>query len=78
VFVLDGVLIGAGDAVYLAWASLACTAAFLVSLTILFAAGGDLTWLWICVGVFTVARLAFLWFRARGTAWMRVGAHPEG
>ncbi len=78
VFVLDGVLIGAGDAVYLAWASLACTALFLASLAILFAAGGDLTWLWVVVGGFTVARLAFLYARARGTAWMRVGAHPEG
>ncbi|WP_329318937.1 MULTISPECIES: hypothetical protein [unclassified Streptomyces] len=29
VSVLDGVLIGAGDAVFLAWASLACTAVFL-------------------------------------------------
>lgn len=78
VFVLDGVLIGAGDAVFLAWASLACTAVFLGLLAILFAAHGDLTWLWIAVGVFTLARLACLWVRARGTAWMRVGAHAEG
>jgi putative MATE family efflux protein len=76
VFVLDGVLIGAGDAVYLAWASLACTALFLAGLAVLFAAGGDLTWLWVVVGGFTLARLAFLDVRARGTAWMRVGAHP--
>ena len=76
VFVLDGVLIGAGDAAYLAWASLACTALFLAGLAILFAAGGNLTWLWVVVGGFTLARLAFLYARARGTAWMRVGAHP--
>jgi Na+-driven multidrug efflux pump len=76
VFVLDGVLIGAGDAAYLAWASLACTALFLAGLAILFAVGGDLTWLWVVVGGFTLARLAFLYVRARGTAWMRVGAHP--
>ncbi|MBR7831184.1 MATE family efflux transporter [Actinospica sp. MGRD01-02] len=75
VFVLDGVLIGAGDATYLAWASLACTGVFLIGLAILFAAGGNLTWLWVVVGVFTLARLAFLYARARGTAWMRVGAH---
>jgi putative MATE family efflux protein len=78
VFVLDGVLIGAGDAVYLAWASLACTALFLAGLAILFAADGDLTWLWVLVGGFTLARLGFLYARARGTAWMRVGAHAEG
>ena len=76
VFVLDGVLIGAGDAAYLAWASLACTALFLAGLAVLFAAGGNLTWLWVVVGGFTLARLAFLYVRARGTAWMRVGAHP--
>jgi putative MATE family efflux protein len=78
VFVLDGVLIGAGDAVYLAWASLACTVLFLAGLAVLFAAGGNLTWLWAVVGGFTLARLAFLYARARGTAWMRVGAHPGG
>ncbi|MFF0516892.1 MATE family efflux transporter [Streptomyces sp. NPDC004250] len=77
VFVLDGVLIGAGDAVFLAWASLACTAVFLGLLAALFAAHGDLTRLWIAVGVFTLARLACLGFRARGTAWMRVGAPAE-
>ena len=73
VFVLDGVLIGAGDAVYLAWASLACTAVFLAALALVLSAGWGLTWLWVAVGVFTLARLACLWFRARGTAWMRVG-----
>jgi putative MATE family efflux protein len=74
VFVLDGVLIGAGDAVYLAWASLACTAVFLVGLWIVLAGGWGLTWLWVAVGVFTLARLVCLMFRVRGTAWMRVGA----
>ena len=74
VFVLDGVLIGAGDATYLAWASLACTAIFLGVLGIVLAAGWGLTALWVAVGVFTLARLGFLWFRARGTAWLRVGA----
>jgi Na+-driven multidrug efflux pump len=74
VFVLDGVLIGAGDTVYLAWASLACTAVFLAALAIVLGAGLGLTWLWVAVGLFTLARLACLWTRSRGTAWMRVGA----
>jgi putative MATE family efflux protein len=78
VFVLDGVLIGAGDSVYLAWASLACTAAFLACLAVVLGAGLGLTWLWVAVGLFTLARLACLWIRARGTAWMRVGAVVEG
>jgi putative MATE family efflux protein len=74
VFVLDGVLIGAGDSVYLAWASLACTAVFLGMLAAVLAAGWGLTWLWVAIGLFTLARLACLWARTRGTAWMRVGA----
>ena len=78
VFVLDGVLIGAGDSVYLAWASLACTALFLGALAIVLGAGLGLTWLWVAVGLFTLARLACLWTRSQGTAWMRVGAVVEG
>ena len=74
VFVLDGVLIGAGDSVYLAWASFACTAVFLAALALVLGAGLGLIWLWVAIGLFTVARLAAFWTRSRGTAWMRVGA----
>jgi putative MATE family efflux protein len=74
VFVLDGVLIGAGDSVYLAWASFACTAVFLAALALVLGAGLGLIWLWFAIGLFTVARLAAFWTRSRGTAWMRVGA----
>ena len=73
VFVLDGVLIGAGDAAYLAWASLACTGVFLACLAAVLSFGWGLTWLWVAVGVFTLARLGCLWVRAEGTRWMRVG-----
>jgi putative MATE family efflux protein len=75
VFVLDGVLIGAGDATYLAWASLACTALFLGAVALVLTAGWGLAGLWGAIGLFTLARLGFLWVRQRGTAWMRVGAH---
>lgn len=74
VFVLDGVLIGAGDAGYLAWASLACTAVFLAALAVVLSAGWGLVGLWGAIGLFTLARLVFLGVRARGSAWMRVGA----
>ena len=76
VFVLDGVLIGAGDAAYLAWASLGCTAVFVGALALVLGEGWGLTALWGAVGLFTLARLACLWLRARGTAWLRVGAEP--
>jgi len=89
VFVLDGVLIGAGDAVYLAWAALACTGVFLGGLAVLRAvdpphlaagavggpgSGGALTGLWCVIGVFTLARWVALALRERRDAWMRTGA----
>lgn len=78
VFVLDGVLIGAGDAAYLAWAALACTAVFLAGLAVLHATGphtgsGALVGLWLVIGVFTLARWAALALRARTDAWLRTG-----
>lgn len=78
VFVLDGVLIGAGDAVYLAWAALACTAVFLVGLAALHTAAphggnGALAELWLVIGLFTLARWVALTLRVRRDAWLRTG-----
>jgi putative MATE family efflux protein len=75
VFVLDGVLIGAGDAAYLAWAALACTGVFLGGLALLHAAAPAhaLTGLWLAIGVFTLARWLALSLRARSDAWLRTG-----
>jgi len=81
VFVLDGVLIGAGDARYLALAGLAN---LVVYLPLLFwvnhAALGDnpaaLAWLWAAFGVgYMAARGLTLGLRARTGRWVRVGAH---
>ncbi|WP_239115165.1 MATE family efflux transporter [Planotetraspora kaengkrachanensis] len=70
VFVLDGVLIGAGDRRYLAWASLLSTLAYLP-----FAAfAGSLLALWLALGAWMVARMITLSVRAYGTAWMVTGA----
>ncbi len=73
VFVLDGVLIGAGDAVYLAWAQLVSLALFAPAAWLV---GGDgLVWLWAAFGVcFMGARAVTLLVRARGDRWMRLGA----
>jgi Na+-driven multidrug efflux pump len=73
VFVLDGVLIGAGDAGYLAWASLGCTGVFVAGLALLRAAGGGLVGLWLAIGGFTLARWAALAWRERTDAWLRTG-----
>lgn len=73
VFVLDGVLIGAGDARYLALASLINLATYLPLALAVAWTGAGLEWLWIAYGGLALSRLATLGLRARGTRWMRVG-----
>jgi putative MATE family efflux protein len=73
VFVLDGVLIGAGDAVYLAWAQLITLLLFAPAAWL--ATGHGLTWLWVAFGVcFMGGRAVTLVRRAHGDEWMRLGA----
>jgi putative MATE family efflux protein len=74
VFVLDGVLIGAGDQRYLAWAGVWTTLAYLPAAFAVAAAGGGLVALWLALGVWMVARLVTLSARAYGTAWLVTGA----
>lgn len=77
VFVLDGVLIGAGDGRYLAWGGVVVLAAFApLALVAVHAAppGAGLVWLWVAFGVgFIGSRAVVLLHRARGTAWMVTG-----
>ncbi len=73
VFVLDGVLIGAGDGVYLAWAQLLTLALFAPAAWLV--GGSGLTWLWAAFAVFFMGgRAVTLLLRARGDRWMRLGA----
>jgi putative MATE family efflux protein len=74
VFVLDGVLIGAGDGVYLAWAGLAVLAVYAPLALAVGSLGAGLVWLWLAYGGFQLARLVTLWLRQRGTRWMVLGA----
>ncbi|MFS3127705.1 MATE family efflux transporter [Nocardioides sp. Bht2] len=71
VFVLDGVLIGAGDGRYLAWGGLAVFVSYAP-----FALWADsLVWVWLAFGaIFMGGRLVVLLHRARGEAWMLIGA----
>ncbi len=73
VFVLDGVLIGAGDARYLAVASLINLATYLPLALAVAWHGAGLEWLWIAYGGLALSRLATLGLRARGSRWMRLG-----
>ena len=75
VFVLDGVLIGAGDGRYLAWAGLLVLVVFAPAAAVAVLGAGSLAWLWAAFGVaFIGGRAVVLLARARGTAWLRVGA----
>ena len=74
VFVLDGVLIGAGDGVYLAVAGLVTLAVYAPLVLLVGSTGAGFTWLWVAYGAFIAARLATLWLRQRGDTWMVLGA----
>ena len=71
VFALDGILIGAGDTRYLAWAM---AAAFAVFLPVALAAT-DLTALWWALNWLLFVRLLTLAPRFRQGRWLVVGAH---
>lgn len=74
VFVLDGILIGAGEARYLAWAMMAATIVFLPAALLVLATGGSLLALWAALYVFMTGRLAGMLYRYRGDEWMVTGA----
>ncbi|KAA1425480.1 MATE family efflux transporter [Mumia zhuanghuii] len=74
VFVLDGVLIGAGDGAYLAWAGVVTLVAYAPLAVAVWLLGGGLVWLWIAYAAFMVARMVTLVLRERTDRWMVVGA----
>lgn len=75
VFVLDGVLMGAGDGRYLAWAMLGTLAAY-APLALTVGATG-LTALWLAIALSMLVRMLFLAHRATTSAWLVTGAeHP--
>ncbi|MFE1749835.1 MATE family efflux transporter [Streptomyces anandii] len=74
VFVLDGVLMGAGDGPYLAWAMLVTLAVFTPAALLVPALGGGLTALWGAMTLMMTVRMATLWLRARSGRWLVTGA----
>ena len=73
VFVLDGVLIGAGDGAFLAWAGLLVLAVYAPLALVVQRSDAGLSWLWIAYGGFIAARLVTLYARQRGDKWMVLG-----
>ncbi|WP_432071380.1 MATE family efflux transporter [Streptomyces wuyuanensis] len=74
VFVLDGVLMGAGDGPYLAGAMLVTLAVFAPAAFLVPVLDGGLTALWWAMTLMMTVRLATLWLRARSGRWIVTGA----
>lgn len=82
VFVLDGILMGAGDARYLGLVGIANIIVYLPALYGLAALAarstqvGAVAWVWVgFAGVYLAARAVGLWLRIRTDTWIRLGAH---
>jgi putative MATE family efflux protein len=74
VFVLDGVLMGAGDMRYLAVSMVAAAALFLAAAAVLVATGAGLGWLWAAISGLMLTRLLLLTTRTRSDTWLVTGA----
>jgi putative MATE family efflux protein len=74
VFVLDGVLMGAGDGPYLAWAMLLTLAVFTPAALLVPVLGGGLTALWATMTLMMTVRMLTLWLRSRSGRWIVTGA----
>ncbi|WP_326651114.1 MULTISPECIES: MATE family efflux transporter [unclassified Streptomyces] len=74
VFVLDGVLMGAGDGSYLAGAMLVTLAVFAPVALLIPTFGGGLTALWWAMTLMMTVRMLTLWLRMRSGRWLVTGA----
>ncbi|WP_116212870.1 MATE family efflux transporter [Streptomyces olivoreticuli] len=74
VFILDGVLMGAGDGPYLAWAMLVVLAVFAPVALLVPTLGGGLTALWWAMTLMMTVRMLSLWLRTRSGRWIVTGA----
>ncbi|MFD3562550.1 MATE family efflux transporter [Streptomyces sp. NPDC058686] len=74
VFVLDGVLMGAGDGPYLARAMLVTLAVFTPVALLVPVFGGELTALWGAMTLMMTVRMLTLWLRSRSGRWIITGA----
>lgn len=81
-YMLDGVLIGAGDTKKLAWFMVLALAAFAPVALFFMGAGASwgstgMMWLWVGYAVvFMAVRALTMLVRVRGTQWMRLGGDP--
>ncbi len=74
VFVLDGLLIGAGDVRFLAWAMVFAAAVFAPCAWLVLVYDGGIGWLWASLLLLMIVRLVTLGFRWSSGAWAIPGA----
>jgi len=74
VFVLDGVLMGAGDGTYLARAMVLTLVVFTPVALLVPTVGGGLTVLWGAMTLMMAVRMLTLWLRSRSGQWLVTGA----
>jgi putative MATE family efflux protein len=74
VWVLDGVLISAGDLRFLAYAMVAVALVLGAGVTLVLALDLGIGWLWASLAAMQIGRFVGLYGRWRTTAWQRLGA----
>jgi putative MATE family efflux protein len=74
VFALDGVLIGAGDLRYLAWAMWGAAVVLIGGGLLVLHLDAGIGWLWVALDAWIITRAVTLVARFRGDAWMVTGA----
>lgn len=72
-FVLDGILIGAGDQRFLAAAMAVATVVFAAAAAPILPLGLGIGWVWASFGVLMATRVVTLGWRYRGDGWLRLG-----
>jgi Na+-driven multidrug efflux pump len=72
-YVVDGILIGAGDLRYLAWTMLAALIVFLPLAAAVYLAEAGVVALWGALAVWLLARQVAVTWRYRSGAWLRLG-----
>jgi putative MATE family efflux protein len=73
-FVLDGILIGAGDMRFLAGAMAVSAAVFIPAAVAVAALGAGIGWLWASLALFMASRAGILLARFAGDRWLVLGA----
>jgi putative MATE family efflux protein len=73
-FVLDGILIGAGDMRFLAWAMAAAAVVFVPAAVAVAVLDAGIGWLWAALSLLMVTRVLVLGARLAGNRWLVLGA----